>query len=220
MGNVLRKTMWVGRTASAVFGLALVLALVFGVATSALGANGKPFLLGKKNVATAVSTLIKKGPGPALKLQVAAGQPPIAVNSQAKVAKLNADRLDGKDSSGFYAAGSKGADASHADQADAVDGKSANEIGVNGLERVAASSSNTSDSPKSASASCPVGKKVVGTGYVIDGGKTGVAPNQETDVVVDDINPGLMIVSVTAYEEEPNSSNWSVGAIAFCATAP
>ena len=34
------KVAWVGRTASMVFGLALVLALVLGVASMALGDNG------------------------------------------------------------------------------------------------------------------------------------------------------------------------------------
>jgi hypothetical protein len=36
------KVAWAGRTASMVFGLALVLALLFGVASMALGANGQP----------------------------------------------------------------------------------------------------------------------------------------------------------------------------------
>lgn len=84
-------------------GLSVILALVFGVATTAMGANGNPFLLGKKNVASAISTLVKKATGPALKLQVGAGQPPLAVNSQARVANLNADKLDGKDFSAFEA---------------------------------------------------------------------------------------------------------------------
>ena len=95
------KVMWVGRTTSAVVGLAIMLALVLGVATTALGANGNPFLLGKSNVATLVSTLVKRGPGPALSLKVGAGQPPLAVNSAGKVANLNSDQLDGQDSSAF-----------------------------------------------------------------------------------------------------------------------
>src|SRR3712207_8561335 len=58
--------MWVGRATVFMVGLAVTLALILGVASSALGADGKPFLLGKRNVATAVSTLVKKGVGPAL----------------------------------------------------------------------------------------------------------------------------------------------------------
>lgn len=90
------KVMWVGRATVFLVGLAVILALIFGVASTALGANGDNFRLGKKNVASAISRLIKQGPGPALKLQVGAGQPPLAVNSPARVANLNADRLDGK----------------------------------------------------------------------------------------------------------------------------
>ncbi|HJQ28707.1 MAG TPA: hypothetical protein VJ827_05170 [Rubrobacter sp.] len=67
------KVMWVGRATVFVVGLAVILALVVGVASTAFGANGNPFLLGKKNVATAVSTLVKRGAGPALKLQVGSG---------------------------------------------------------------------------------------------------------------------------------------------------
>lgn len=100
--STIRKVAWVGRTTSTVFGLALILALIFGVATMALGANGKPFLLGKKNVATAVSTLVKKGAGPALSLKVGSGAP-LAVNSSKKVTNLNADQVDGKDSRTFGA---------------------------------------------------------------------------------------------------------------------
>jgi hypothetical protein len=92
------KVAWVGRTVSMVLGLALVMALVFGVASMALGATGDNFLLGKKNVADAISTLVKKGPGPALSLVVEANQPPLKVKSKAKVANLNADTVDGKDS--------------------------------------------------------------------------------------------------------------------------
>lgn len=98
--------------------LAVVVALVLVMAPAALAANGKPFLLGKRNVATAVSTLIKKGPGPALSLKVRAGQPPLAVNSAGKVANLNADLLDGQDSSAFLGANGKAADADRLDGLD------------------------------------------------------------------------------------------------------
>jgi hypothetical protein len=84
------KVMWVGRATVFLVGLAVILALLFGVASTALGANGKPFLLGRTNVETAVSTLIKRGPGPALRFVVAPGQPPMAVNSSGQVANLNA----------------------------------------------------------------------------------------------------------------------------------
>jgi hypothetical protein len=111
------KVAWVGRTASMVFGLALVLALVFGVASMALGANGQAWILGQNNAATAVTKLagaagvdgpmlqlINNNADPddtALDLRVQAGEAPMRVNSDTKVADLNADRLDGKDQSEF-----------------------------------------------------------------------------------------------------------------------
>jgi hypothetical protein len=108
------KIAWVGRTASMVFGLALVMALVLGVATMAFGANGSNFILGSlNNTATAITKLTGTvGGGPALQvsnpstatgstalhLQVATGKAPMKVNRTTKVANLNTDRLDGKDS--------------------------------------------------------------------------------------------------------------------------
>jgi hypothetical protein len=97
------KVAWVGRTASMVFGLALVLALVVGVATAAFGANGDFFKVGKPNFASAVSVLDKSGAGPALRLLVDSGAP-LAVNSSGKVDNLNADRVDGRDSSALMPA--------------------------------------------------------------------------------------------------------------------
>ena len=83
--------------------IAVVIAIVLVATPAALAANGKPFLLGKRNVASAVSILIKKGPGPALNLRSQPGQPPLSVNSAVKVNNLNADQLDGNDSSAFVA---------------------------------------------------------------------------------------------------------------------
>ena len=129
------KVAWVGRTASMVFGLALVLALVFGVASVALSATGGNFILGKANEATTVSKLTASIAGPALTLvnqstdaaatalniSVASGKAPLRVNAAAGTAtNLSADELDGKDASGFYAQGSKVVDSAHADQADSA----------------------------------------------------------------------------------------------------
>jgi hypothetical protein len=113
------KAMALGRFASAVFGLALILALVFGVATMALGANGEPFLLGKGNAASLLTRLTGDVDGPAmqvtnknagdndtaLSLSVQRGEAPIEVNSAAKVADLNADRVDGKDATDLLPGG-------------------------------------------------------------------------------------------------------------------
>lgn len=93
MMGILSSAMALGRTAVFVVGLAVVLALTIGAATSAVAANGKP------NVASKVSNLVKKGVGPALGLKVGADQPPISVNPEAGTAtNLSADELDGEDS--------------------------------------------------------------------------------------------------------------------------
>jgi hypothetical protein len=94
--NAVGKVLWMGRATSTIVGLALMLALAIGAASAALGADGDFFKLGRNNLADSVSRLTKSGTGPALDLRVNSG-PPLAVNRQAKVDNLNADKLDGKD---------------------------------------------------------------------------------------------------------------------------
>jgi len=125
------KVMWVGRATVFMVGLAVILALVFGVATSAMGANGKPFLLGRQNVASAISTLVKQGPGPALSLKVRAGQPPMAVNSSARVTNLNAATAGRADSA---ARADSATNAQNAADADKLDGKDSTEFAPSAAE--------------------------------------------------------------------------------------
>ena len=95
--NVFSKVMWVGRATVFFVGLAVILALVFGVASTALGADGNFFKLGNRNVAQTVSTLVKQGTGAALALQVGANQPPMTVNPAAGTATgLSAAELEGR----------------------------------------------------------------------------------------------------------------------------
>ncbi len=91
--------------------------------------------------------------------------------------------------------------------------------GVSGLELVSADSELNSDSPKGLSASCPAGKRLLGSGARALGGKTGDSPNELTNVVIERIVPGLSLtgVIVTAVEEEPTASPWQVTAYAICA---
>ena len=118
-----------------VFGLALVLALILGLASASLSATGGSFVLGKANEATTVTRLTATIAGPALTLvnqgtdaaatalniSVASGKAPLRVNAAAGTAtNLSADELDGKDSSAFYAQGAKVSDSSHADRADSA----------------------------------------------------------------------------------------------------
>jgi hypothetical protein len=96
--SVFSKVMWVGRATVFMVGFAVILALVFGVASAALGADGDFFKVGRNNLASAISTLTKNGAGPALRLNVDSG-PPLAVNSDQMVRNLNADKVDGLNSS-------------------------------------------------------------------------------------------------------------------------
>ena len=207
------KVMWVGRATVFLVGLAVILALVVGMATMAFAANGNNFVLGVlNNSATAITKLTGNVSGKpalqvsnpntgagskALQLDVAEGKAPLTVNATAgKATNLNSDKLDGLDSS---------------------------EIGVNGWERVSVSSALNSDSPKAATATCPSGKVVVGTGYDIEGGRSGSSPTQRANVVIDTLvafdSSSATHVFVEALEEEPVDFNWQVQAQAICATA-
>jgi hypothetical protein len=119
------KVMWVGRATVFLVGLSVIVALVLGVASTALGANGKPFILGKAaNTASKVtgligkvatgSALVVKNPSGGTALELSVGDPaadpasksvaPMKVDSQELVSNLNSDELDGKSSTDFAAA--------------------------------------------------------------------------------------------------------------------
>lgn len=107
----------VGRTAVSLAGLAMILALAVGMASTALAGTGagSRFDLGKTNAVNTVTKLVGSVAGPslqvdnnsggsgatALDLRVEPGKAPLKVDSDVKVANLNADRVDGKDSSQF-----------------------------------------------------------------------------------------------------------------------
>jgi hypothetical protein len=90
--------------------------------------------------------------------------------------------------------------------------------GVGAIERVQADSANNSDSTKGATATCPLGKRVLGMGGFLQGGASGSDPNTDTDVVLTRIFPNatLTTVSVLAIEEEPTAQFWRVSAFAIC----
>jgi hypothetical protein len=55
--SALRKVVWMARATTVVVGVAIMLGLIFGVATSAFGANGGNFILGSlNNTATAITS--------------------------------------------------------------------------------------------------------------------------------------------------------------------
>ena len=83
-----------------------------------------------------------------------------------------------------------------------------------GLEQVIGVSPFDNSSPKSATASCPAGKRVVGAGGSIGGGEDQVAL-QFTP------NPALTSVTASGFEDETGKEeNWAVFAVAFCANPP
>jgi hypothetical protein len=111
--RIFSKVVWFGRATTFMVGLAVILALTVGLATTALAGTGvgARFDLGKTNTVNAISKLVGSVAGPslqvdnnsanaaatALDLQVEADKAPMKVNSATKVANLNADKLDGMD---------------------------------------------------------------------------------------------------------------------------
>lgn len=81
------------------FAMGAVVALVLGTGT-AYAATGGDFRLGSGNVAHK-PTALTNPKGTALIVRSGAGQPPLRVNRAVRVPLLNADRLDGHDSTAF-----------------------------------------------------------------------------------------------------------------------
>ena len=86
-------------SSSGMFAGGVVAALVITGGGAAGAANGNPLLLGQTNKASKITEL-KTGKTP-LKLTSKQGKAPLVVNSSKKVAKLNADKLDGVSSESF-----------------------------------------------------------------------------------------------------------------------
>ena len=83
-----------------------------------------------------------------------------------------------------------------------------------GLQLVTATSPTTSSS-KGVTATCPTGKRVVGTGADLAGGLG--------QVVLDDIAPNAGLTAVTAFGVEDGNgttNNWTIRAFAVCANPP
>ena len=117
--SVASKVAWVGRATIFFVGLAVVLAVVLGLASAALAGTevGDAFNLGKTNTVNRISQLVGSTDNPmlrvdnnnvgtgatALTLQVEPGQAPMKVNSSTQVSNLNADLVDGRSASSFVA---------------------------------------------------------------------------------------------------------------------
>jgi hypothetical protein len=113
MKIVLARIWWLGRETATAMGLAVLLAVVLGVGTTALAAvPGDPFKLGRTNTIDQLSTLVgsnsgallrinNNGSGPALDLRVEPGEAPMNVNSTTRVNGLNADQVDSHGANDF-----------------------------------------------------------------------------------------------------------------------
>lgn len=115
--TILAKIWWLGRGTATLMGVAVLLALAVGLASTALAGTGvgARLDLGKINTVNAVTGLVGSVAGSSLKvdnnstgtgatalrLEVEPGKPPMSVNSTAEVQGLNVDSLDGKNSSDF-----------------------------------------------------------------------------------------------------------------------
>jgi hypothetical protein len=111
--TIFKRVTWLARGTSMVLGLAVMLALVFGLTATALAAMpGDPFKLGRGNTIHRLTKLVGSVAGPmlridnnnantnatALDLQVEPGNAPLRVNDTAgTAANLDADTVDGQD---------------------------------------------------------------------------------------------------------------------------
>jgi hypothetical protein len=108
------------------------LILVFVTAGTAFAASaGSPFRLGVLNTINVLTRLTgtragpmlritNNGTGTALQLLVKPGRPPLTTNSTTKVTNLNADSVDGLDSSAFLPVAGKAADSDRLDNLDST----------------------------------------------------------------------------------------------------
>jgi hypothetical protein len=111
--RVLSTIWWLGKGTATMVGVAIMLALTVGLASTALAAvPGDPFKLGRTNTIDHISTLVgsasgallkvdNEGSGPALDLQVEPDEAPMKVDSGTKVADLNSDEVDGQSADDF-----------------------------------------------------------------------------------------------------------------------
>ena len=130
-----------------------LVALLVSLSGTAWAATGGNFILGQGNGATTQTGLTGNLAGRALQLTntntgagatplgltAGAGRPPFVTNSGTKVPNLNADKLDGVDSTGFLAVGGKAADSNLLDGVDStgflpVSGKAADADKLDGLD--------------------------------------------------------------------------------------
>lgn len=233
-GSLFGKVAWVGRATIFCVGLAVVLAVVLGAGTTALAAMpGDPFKLGRFNQVDRMSALVgdvsgallvvdNRGQGAALDLRVgdrtsspsAKAVAPMRVDSQAKVANLNADELDGKGAEAFQPAGSKAADSERLDGKDSYDFMRYFSRYV--IERTAEDSRDK----KTVVASCPEGEVAL-SGQAAIGTERAVIETTEIPAALQAVGRGggrgWMAV---ARETEDYDQGWHLTVTAYCVQTP
>ena len=225
------KIMWVGKATTFCVGLAVVLALVLGVASAALAAlPGDPFKLGQPNRIDHLSTLVGTLAGPVLRvdndgsgsaLDLKVGDPaaapatktvaPMKVDSQGKVANLNSDELDGKSASDFLPAGGKAADS------DKLDGLDSAQFMGDFAGRMDAHTETNSTPVKTITVQCP------GTGKVVDGYAQTVPDTAASPIPVALQTVGSFgdnFWKATASEMVPYDGNWGISVNVLCVKSP
>ena len=167
-----------GKSTAMALGLAVMLAVILGAATTALAGTGigARFDLGKTNTVNAVSQLVGTTTGPmlrirnsspdnpkvnnpALDLEVAPGNSPMEVNSSLKVEDLNADELDNKDSSQFLGVSGKASDS------DRLDGKDSTAFFFGRTYNKKGNPVDNPGSVRTVSATCDAGDVALSGGY-------------------------------------------------------
>ena len=115
INTAIKAATTVGRATVLAIGLAVMLAVLLGIATTANAAVGDPLKLGKINAVNKLTQMVGGFDGAmlridnnstspsatALELQVESGKPPMKVNSTTEVQSLNVDQVDGQSAGDF-----------------------------------------------------------------------------------------------------------------------
>jgi hypothetical protein len=89
--------------------------------------------------------------------------------------------------------------------------------GLSGLEVVTQKVATSTTTPKSVTVSCPAGKKVISTGFDIDGGSNG-SSQKEAAIDMAKVNSSLESASFEAYNEQGAAApSWSLEGVIVCA---
>jgi hypothetical protein len=204
MKTSLRKLWRLTRATSMVVGLAVMVALVAGVASLAVaqkspsgGATATPILKGVPNTETMVTTLTNIATGPALSIHVQPSHPPLTVNPEAGAAtNLSADKVDGKDATEFVSATN-----GKAPDSELLDGKDSTEFLGTTAKAADSDKLDGKDSTEFAAAS-------IGTVYTDRTDQVRIPNDGNIDVITKDVPPGSYAINAkVSLENEDDSAH-------------